>query len=250
MAKGLLEAIEAASKAGTLKMSIQIGWTHEPIDRAGKLFEKIWSWLETIEMADWDRIDAAARHFHPDYRLDQKTRELMADRAQGATVYLQMERGEYSPKLLQLLAPTIAATIPIKSRSRRAPTRYLIAVLVVSSCLAAHEFDQLQNSMEAKPLNLERIARHLYFFERFTALFARTVESKPPSVELNTKKRRDASAWRQEVLSFHDARQKRHRSRRVSAKESASEWAKGRHRPSPEVAYRALLKELRSREEK
>jgi hypothetical protein len=246
--KRLADELQAAAKAGTLGLSIRVPWTCEPIERATRRFEGLWAWLEECGAADWDRVDSIARHFHPDYCADQVTRLVDANKAPGGVVYLQMERGEFSPQWLAAVAPTIAQMVPKASRGKRGtPTAYLVAALHVSAHLAAHEYGNLCDAANEEPFDLQRVARHLYFFERFMALWVRTAAERPPTAALNTSKTAKARTWRDELLTFHGTRQGRNTARRVSASESAKQWvgaAKGR--PTYEVAYRALLSMLKA----
>ena len=146
---GLADALEAAAKAGKLRLSVQIPWTHEPIERAERVFEGIWGWLTEVGADDWDAVESLAQHFHPDYRMDQTTRSLASNSAPGSTVYLQMERGEFSPVWIKAVAPTLYGQLPKAKRDKaaKAPTEYLIATLFLSAQLAAHEFANLNDEL-------------------------------------------------------------------------------------------------------
>jgi len=240
-------ALQAAAKAGTLRVSVQIPWTHEPVERSERVFGGIWEWLNNVGAADWDAVESLARHFHPDYRMDQKTRSLDPNRAPGATVYLHMERGEYSPAWIKAVAPTLYKFLPKTKRAKAtAPTEYLIATLLLSAQLAAHEFANLADELRKPTPNVASIARHLYFFERFSSLWRRTGQNKPATLNLNYAKRRHAKSWRDELLTYHRQRVTAHPERRVSVRESAKQWSSERDTPTFEVAYRSLQEALKS----
>lgn len=238
----------AAAKAGTLSLSIQIPWTYEPIERAQRVFAGIWGWLSEVGADDWDAAESLARHFHPDYQMDQKTRSLDPNRAPGSTVYLQMERGEFSPAWIEAVAPTLFRTLPKAKRgkSAKAPTEYHLATLFLSAQLAAHEFANLSDELRKESPNSTSIARHLYFFERFSSLWRRIGQNRPATLSINHAKRRNAESWRDELLAYHLQRIAVHPGRRVSARESAKQWSSTKNSPTFEVAYRALQHALRS----
>jgi len=245
---GLVDALMAAAKAGKLRLSIQMPWTHEPIERAERVFEGIWGWLSEVGANDWDAIESLAQHFHPDYGMDQETRSLDPNRAAGSTVYLQMERGEFSPVWIKAVAPTLYGLLPEAKRHKgaKAPTEYLIATLFLSARLAAHEFANLNDELRKESPNSESIARHLYFFERFSSLWRRISQNKPATLVLNHAKRRSAESWRDDLLAYHRQRVETHPERRVSARESAKLWSSDKKSPTFEVAYRALQQALKS----
>jgi hypothetical protein len=231
-------------------MSIQIPWTYEPVERAERMFEKIWGWLNEVGAANWDAIESLARHFHPDYRMDQTTRSLDPNQASGAIVYQQMERGEYSPVWIKAVAPTLYGLLPKAKRDKAttAPTEYLIATLFLSAQLAAHEFANLGDELQKESPNSASIARHLYFFERFSSLWRCTGQNRPATLDLNNTKRRSAKSWRDDLLRYHLQRVAAHPARRVSARESAKQWSSDKKSPTFEVAYRALQQALKPNE--
>ncbi|MCW5667839.1 MAG: hypothetical protein KIT35_28720 [Piscinibacter sp.] len=245
---GLADALAAEAKAGKLSLSIQIPWTHEPVERAARVFEGIWGWLTEVGANDWNAVESLAQHFHPDYQMDQKTRSLDPNRAPGATVYLQMERGEFSPVWIKAVAPTLYGSLPKvkRGKSAKAPTEYLIATLFLSAQLAAHEFANLNDELRKKSPNLASIARHLYYFERFSSLWRRIGQNRPATLDLNHAKRRTAESWRDDLLAYHRQRVSAHPERRVSARESAKRWSSDKKSPTFEVAYRALQQALKS----
>lgn len=245
---GLADVLVAAAKAGTLSLSIQIPWTHEPVERAERVFKGIWGWLSEVGADDWDAVESLARHFHPDYQMDQTTRSLDPNRALGAIVYLQMERGEFSPVWIRAVAPTLYGFLPKAKRDKaaKAPTEYLIATLFLSAQLAAHEFANLTDELQKESPNSASIARHLYFFERFSYLWRSIGQNRPATLGLNHAKRRSAEIWRHDLLTYHRQRVAAHPERRVSARESAKLWSSDKSSPTFEVAYRALQQALKS----
>lgn len=245
---GLSDALMVAAKAGKLRLSIQMPWTHEPIERAGRVFEGIWGWLCEVGADDWDAVESLSQHFHPDYRMDQKTRSLDPNRAPGSTVYLQMERGEFSPVWIKAVAPTLYGLLPRAKRDKaaKAPTEYLIATLFLSAQLAAHEFANLNDELRKESPSSTSLARHLYFFERFSSLWRRIGQNKPATLGLNHAKRRNAESWREELLTSHRQLVAAHPERRVSARESAKRWSSEKPSPTFEVAYRALRQALKA----
>jgi hypothetical protein len=244
---GLANVLQAATTAGALRLSIQIAWAHEPVERADRVFKGMWEWLTEVGGADWDVVESLAQHFHPDYRMDQKTRALDSNQAPGAIVYLQMERGDYSPVWIKAVAPTLYKLLPKAKRDKgtTAPTEYLIATLYLSAQLAAHEYANLDNELRKAPPNSASIARHLYFFERFSSLWRRTGQNKPATLNLNQDKRHRAKSWRNDLLAYHRQRVSEHPERRVSARESAQRWCSEKQSPTFDVAYRALQRELK-----
>lgn len=247
-AVGLADALTVAAKAGTLSLSIQVPWTHEPVERAERVFTGIWGWLSEVGADDWNAVESLARHFHPDYRMDQKTRSLDPNRAPGAAVYLQMERGEFSPAWIRAVAPTLYRVLPKAKRDKaaKAPTEYLVATLFLSAQLASHEFANLHDELRKESPNSVSVARHLYFFERFSSLWRRVAQNRPATLSLNQAKRRSAESWRCDLLTYHRQRVAAHPDRRVSARESAKQWSSHREVPTFDVAYRALLQAMKS----
>jgi hypothetical protein len=244
----LEEALRIAAAAGTLRMDIHVPWIDEPWQRAGRIFEGIWGWLSSLDAASWDVADSLARHFHPDYRMDQKTRRLDPNLAPGAMVFQQMERGEYSELWVKAAAPTLYEFLPKSKRGKGAPTEYLIATLFVAAQLAVHEFANLDDEMRKDSPDWAVVSTHLYYFERFASMWRRVAENKPASLNLNRAKRNAAQSWRSDLVKFHRERVAARPTRRVSARESAAQWCTGRDSPTFEVAYKALQKALREKE--
>lgn len=235
---------------GVRGMSIQVGWTVESIQRLEKRFRNVWNWLDSIGAADWNRVHGLATHFHPDYVFDQRTRQQLPGLAPGAAVFFQMERGEYKPDWLKACAPTLAKMMPKQFRGKGSPDKYALATVFLAANLAAHEYERLDAAMEERPRDYERIARHLYFFERFDRLFCHIGTNKPPAYEINLGKRREAADRASAALAFHLARQKATPGRKISPRESAIAFAGGVAKPSFRGDYanlRSALKEATSK---
>lgn len=226
-------------------MSVQVGWTVEPIQRLEKRFRNVWNWLDSNGAADWDRVHSLATHFHPDYLFDQHTRQQLPGSAPGAPVFLQMERGEYKPDWLKLCAPTVAKMMPKQFRGKGTPDAYALSTLFLSANLAAHEYERLDAAMEEEPRDYGRIARHLYFFERFDRLFCHVGTNMPPAYEINLGKRREASERASAVLAFHIARQAATPGRKISPRESAIALSGRKSTQTFRRAYVALLGDLK-----
>lgn len=230
------------ARAGSLTVAMH--WTSMPFYRAREKFDSIWSWLELCGRANWLRVDSLAAYFHPDYIRDPATGVLELERAKGSPVFLAMERMEYNRALVEALAPTIAARIPRKSRG--VPVEFLEATLDVAATLACHEFHLLQEAIKIKgdQHDGEAVARHLYWFERFAALWARTAADKPNNVALTDKKREGARAWQAELTKHVKAYRATHPEAKLRSAVAAN--FKGRELdPKFDRAYRWALKNLR-----
>lgn len=244
---------------GKRGLIVSATWYTFPVQRATERFERIRAWLEESRAFDWDRIESAAAYFHPALQVRPDTGVLDPLRAPGSLVYLAMERGEYSPEMVRIVTPTIWRQVlesgPIRSRGKSgAPIAFAAATLMLAAMLACHEYANLEDELASDDPSGERLAQHLYYFERFAALWARTGVSRPASLAVTAKKRDAASAWLRDLLRFHDGRVRAAKPGlpRVSPRDSAEKWTQRREvsgvtSPGADHAYRELLKALGKR---
>ena len=226
-------------------MSIQAGWAAEPIQRAQRNFDGLWRWLERNGWADWHRVHAIATSFHPDYAMDQTTRRLKPDASSAGRVFLQMERGRYKREWVAVCLPVLALAIPKSRRGTGLPDAFIKATLHVSACLAAHEFERLLSATEAQPHDPATIARHLYWFERFHAVWQRVAINKPPAFGNNEAKGTAARERTAKLMALHGKRQRSISGGKASARQTAVEFAGSESAPEFWQDYRALLAALK-----
>lgn len=220
-----------------MRLTVQVGWQAEPLTRAGNKFSEMWTFLEGLNMGDWDRVHGLASYFHPDYLFDQKTRAVKGTGgAMGSFVLREMEAGRYNAEALAKIAPTIYKRMP--QRPRGVPLEYREATLVVSACLACHEYERIDAAQEAKDDN--GIARHLYWFERFAGLWERTRAARPTNLDLTYGKRKKAVAWQDKLRADYSKYMERNPGASMSRAIRACSQLAGFDR-----AYRWALKNLK-----
>ena len=216
---------------------LRMGWSAEPITRAGGKYGELWKFLEGVNMGEWERVHGLASYFHPDYMFDQKTRAFKEKGgAMGSFVYREMEKGIYSAKALAGIAPTIYKRMPL--RPRGVPLEYREATLVVSACLACHEYERIDAACEAN--DDAQLARHLYWFERFSGLWDRTRTARPPNLDLIYQKKKKAVFWQGKLRSDYSEYMKRNPE--ATMRRAVKACIKG---PGFDRAYRWALKHLK-----
>lgn len=182
-------------------LTIQMGWYAEPITRTNEKFKELWRFLKDRKMDDWENVHRFASFFHPDYVFDQKSRAFRENAHSGSFLYRQMEKGEFDLKVIAAVAPSILESFP--ERVRGTPLVYREKILTVAANLACHEVERIDAVLEASPKDAEALARHLYWFERFAALWDRAQATRPPSLSVTIQKRTKAEAWHKELRKFH-----------------------------------------------
>lgn len=223
-----------------MSILIRLGAASEPITRANDCTKRVHEWLKPllVKAPDfWAVVDGIARHFHPDYLVDQKTRHLQDRVAGGAFVYFQMERGEFKPATIKELAPTLFKALP--SKPRGIPAEYHYHVAITAACLVLHVHENLRELMDANAHSDTDIFRHLYWHQRFFLLWEKTLATKPPNLNINLDKKRVAATWQDDFRSYYAAQKGTGKKLRSIASAFA---AKKKQKPSFDTVYRWALK--------
>lgn len=226
-------------------ITVRFGTAAMPITWANDCTERVHTWLRPLLVkapSFWVVVDGIASYFHPDYLVDQKTRQFKAE-IRGAFVYFQMERGEFNKEVIKGLAPTLFKLLP--SKSRGIPSEYHFYTAITAACLVVHVHQNLYELMREKNCGEADIFRYLYWHQRFFSLWERTMAAKPPNLNLTLVKRRAASNWHEQFRDYHFSQSKGGKKLRSIAHGFAS---KKKQKPSFDTVYRWALKNRNSLE--